>query len=269
MAGTMAGIAAFHDSSFQTTRDWNNAREKPKDFFDSTKQSVKSIGKGFYLGATGIVSEPIKGAKKGKRELLKGICKGTAGVILKPTVGILDSVSKLSEGIKCNLNINRKMITRVRLPRYFARDCVLRPFNEEEAQILFDMQTSNYPKYAKEFLLDYFNLFEKRILITQKYFLIFYYENKSVEEFLISDIQNNGIVSSTENIIVKFQSSSTRRILAFPLPMIQNLNNRNCNNIINQIIHVDIKEVEEIYTKTAEITNQISQLVEKIKFDSL
>ena len=50
---------------------------------------------------TGIVTQPYKGAKKqGFVGFGKGLGRGVAGVVVKPTSGVVDLLSKTTEGIE-------------------------------------------------------------------------------------------------------------------------------------------------------------------------
>ena len=49
----------------------------------------KSLGKGIYKGATGLVSTPYQEIqKKGEKGILSGIGKGLLGLVAKPLVGV-------------------------------------------------------------------------------------------------------------------------------------------------------------------------------------
>lgn len=55
----------------------------------------KSIVNGFFTGVTGLVKEPIKGAKsEGVGGFFKGGLKGLTGLIVKPVSGVIDATSK-------------------------------------------------------------------------------------------------------------------------------------------------------------------------------
>ena len=59
-----------------------------------------SIGHGVKDGIEGIVKDPIKEVEKKDGNLLKGIFKGITGLVVKPVTGVIDSVTKVAEGIK-------------------------------------------------------------------------------------------------------------------------------------------------------------------------
>jgi len=61
----------------------------------------RDFGIGINKGITGIVTQPIEGARKeGAVGALKGIGKGLIGAVLKPAIGTVDLVTQMAEGIK-------------------------------------------------------------------------------------------------------------------------------------------------------------------------
>ena len=60
------------------------------------------MASGIFYGVTDIVRKPIEGIKQEKNlsGFGKGILKGIGGVITKPIAGVIDLVSKTSEGFK-------------------------------------------------------------------------------------------------------------------------------------------------------------------------
>ena len=61
------------------------------------KNAFSTFGNGLLDGITGIIAQPIKGAKQeGALGVLKGIGRGVAGVVTKPVIGAVDFVSNLA-----------------------------------------------------------------------------------------------------------------------------------------------------------------------------
>ena len=61
---------------------------------------MTSMGKGIFEGVTGLVTQPMKGAKEeGAKGFFKGFGKGIIGIATKPVAGVLDMASKTTEGI--------------------------------------------------------------------------------------------------------------------------------------------------------------------------
>ncbi len=63
-------------------------------------QGMTSMSKGIFEGVTGLVTQPVKGAKEeGAKGFFKGFGKGLIGIATKPVAGVLDMASKTTEGI--------------------------------------------------------------------------------------------------------------------------------------------------------------------------
>jgi len=93
--------------------------EKPKNFIEGIGYGISSMAGGIYHGVTDIVMKPYEGAKKEKwAGFGKGIMKGLAGVVVKPISGVLELVSKTTEGIK-NTVVSDQILKMERLPRTF------------------------------------------------------------------------------------------------------------------------------------------------------
>ncbi|KAJ2894553.1 glycosyltransferase family 28 domain-containing protein [Zalerion maritima] len=63
--------------------------EKVTDMSSGLKVAGKELGLGFYDGISGLVTQPLRGAKKdGARGLVTGFGKGIGGLVMKPAAGI-------------------------------------------------------------------------------------------------------------------------------------------------------------------------------------
>lgn len=71
--------------------------------------------------------------RSGIRGVLAGVLRALLGLAVKPAVGVLDLVAKVFEGIKNTVSVLTVM-QRLRPPRVFREDRVLRPFSLSEAQ---------------------------------------------------------------------------------------------------------------------------------------
>lgn len=126
---------------------------------------AKDLGAGIIEGVAGMVIEPIKGARQeGLAGFVKGLGLGVVGAAVKPTVGALDMATQAAKGIinsatsgssgigngecscdaelgddgseeegKCDFCLRRSR-SRIRHPRYFDSDGILRPYNPELAE---------------------------------------------------------------------------------------------------------------------------------------
>jgi hypothetical protein len=119
-SGISKGILYItQDDDYINDREKKKITEKPKNFVEGIGYGISSMAGGIFYGVTDIVVKPIQGAKKEKwAGLGKGMLKGLAGVVVKPISGVLELVSKTTEGIKNTVNDDDKLKTE-RLPRPF------------------------------------------------------------------------------------------------------------------------------------------------------
>ena len=132
-----SGAAALSfDEKYQLERDKARVREKPKHAGEGLRFGAKAFGKGLFSGLTGIVSSPIQGAvEDGFSGAVKGLARGAAGAVIKPTVGAIDSISRVTEGIKNTATLwDEEKKHRTRLPRFIGPDKSIQAYNEADAQ---------------------------------------------------------------------------------------------------------------------------------------
>ena len=73
--------------------------EKPDDVLDGLGRGGKSLALGFGSAVTGIVEQPLKGAREeGIGGFFKGIGKGAIGVVTKPLGSMVDAGASTLEG---------------------------------------------------------------------------------------------------------------------------------------------------------------------------
>ncbi|KAF1988668.1 glycosyltransferase family 1 protein [Aulographum hederae CBS 113979] len=86
---TMGLAKGFHNAPKLYGDDTVRQVDKVTDFKSGVRTAAKQFGLGFYDGITGLVTQPISGARKeGAVGLMKGFGKGIAGVALKPGAAI-------------------------------------------------------------------------------------------------------------------------------------------------------------------------------------
>ncbi|XP_052691479.1 intermembrane lipid transfer protein Vps13-like [Crassostrea angulata] len=127
------GLATLtFDDEYQKKRR-EALNKKPANIGEGLARGGKGIVMGFVDGATGIVRQPIQGAKKeGVEGFFKGIGKGLVGVVTRPTSGVVDFASSSFEGIKRIADLSDE-VGRLRPPRLFYSDKIIRPYNRVEA----------------------------------------------------------------------------------------------------------------------------------------
>lgn len=133
------GIAALTmDKKFMQSRQ---RQDKVGDFGDAVREGGGALAKGLFRGVTGILTKPLEGAKSaGVEGFVQGVGKGIIGVPLQPVSGMLDLLSKTTEGanamrmkIQAALTSEEQLLRR-RMPRVISGDNLLRPYDEYKAQ---------------------------------------------------------------------------------------------------------------------------------------
>ena len=138
--GIGSGVAQLSfDEAYKEERSILKHEENPGDIAEGVIYGTKALGKGLYLGVSGIVMEPIRGAKRGGAHgFLKGLVKGVVGVAVKPVVGVLDTASNLTQGISGTATalVSKARTVRMRRPRLlYSHDRILKVYEEEEAYV--------------------------------------------------------------------------------------------------------------------------------------
>ena len=129
------GVATLSCDDEYIRRRQANQRRKPKHFVDGAAQGAVALGRGFFDGLTGIVLKPVEGARReGAVGLFKGLGQGVVGVAVKPVAGVLEAVSKTTEGIRNTATLldGDQQLRRVRpSPRQFGADRELLAFDAD------------------------------------------------------------------------------------------------------------------------------------------
>lgn len=106
---------------------------------DGVGKGFAGFGKSLWGGISGIVAQPIKGAKEeGLAGFGKGVGKGLLGTVVKPISGVVDLVSKTTEGIESSVDGNdcKANNVKMRLPRAFYKDAgVFKEYSPTNAKI--------------------------------------------------------------------------------------------------------------------------------------
>lgn len=107
-------------------------REVGSDF----KEGAVGFGASLWEGVSGLVMQPIRGARTGgAKGLFCGVGKGVAGVLVRPAAGLLDLiVATMHEGSNIAAASDKApVVLRTRPPRYIGDDGMLMPYAEREA----------------------------------------------------------------------------------------------------------------------------------------
>ncbi|KAH9312827.1 hypothetical protein KI387_027862 [Taxus chinensis] len=136
------GVAALSmDKKFIQSRQRQDSKGSIEDIGDVIREGGGAFAKGLFRGVTGIVTKPFEGAKSsGVEGFVQGVGKGIIGVAAQPMSGVLDLLSKTTEGanamrMKLAAAItSEEQLLRRRFPRAISGDSVLRPYDEYKAQ---------------------------------------------------------------------------------------------------------------------------------------
>ncbi|KAL6634351.1 hypothetical protein ACP70R_027022 [Stipagrostis hirtigluma subsp. patula] len=111
-----------------------------EDFGDVIRDGGGALAKGIFRGVTGILTKPIEGAKSsGVEGFVQGVGKGIIGAAAQPVSGVLDLLSKTTEGanaVKMKISsaiLAEEQLLRRRLPRAIGGDSLLYPYDENKA----------------------------------------------------------------------------------------------------------------------------------------
>lgn len=134
ITGTLGkGVAALTlDEEFRRNRREQISRQ-PSGLASGLAHSGRSLVMGVYDGITGVVRKPIEGAQRdGAVGFLKGVGVGVAGLIARPASGAIDFASGSLNAVRRSLG--RDETGRLRPPRHFFADGILRPYVLHQAE---------------------------------------------------------------------------------------------------------------------------------------
>ncbi|KAJ4956285.1 hypothetical protein NE237_013068 [Protea cynaroides] len=135
------GVAALSmDKKFIQSRQRQESKGV-EDIGDVIRGGGGALAKGLFRGVTGILTKPLEGAKSsGVEGFVQGVGKGIIGAAAQPVSGVLDLLSKTTEGANAmRMKIaaaitSEEQLLRRRLPRVISGDNLLRPYDEYRAQ---------------------------------------------------------------------------------------------------------------------------------------
>ncbi|XP_078433928.1 calcium-dependent lipid-binding family protein isoform X2 [Wolffia australiana] len=145
------GIAALSmDKKFIQNRQKQESKGV-EDLGDVIREGGGALAMGLFRGVTGILTKPLEGAKSsGVEGFVQGVGKGIIGAAAQPVSGVLDLLSKTTEGanaVKMKLASalsSEEQLVRRRLARAIGGDSLLRPYDEYKAtgQIILQLAES-------------------------------------------------------------------------------------------------------------------------------
>ena len=131
------------DDEYIRKREASHLRQS-KHVGDGLAKGMFAFGKGVFDGVTGIVTQPVKGARKeGAKGFAKGIGKGLVGVAAKPVAGAFEFVSKTTEGVKNTTTLFEEKPVPVRkYPRPFGPEGEILPYYKHDAEGAYIVSTT-------------------------------------------------------------------------------------------------------------------------------
>ncbi|KAK7348007.1 hypothetical protein VNO80_22555 [Phaseolus coccineus] len=135
------GVAALSmDKKFIQSRQ-RQENKGVEDFGDVIREGGGAFAKGLFRGVTGILTKPLEGAKSsGVEGFVQGVGKGIIGAAAQPMSGVLDLLSKTTEGANAmrmkiaSAITSDEQLLRRRLPRVISGDNLLQLYDEYKAQ---------------------------------------------------------------------------------------------------------------------------------------
>ncbi|XP_022721975.1 uncharacterized protein LOC111279261 isoform X3 [Durio zibethinus] len=135
------GVAALSmDKKFIQSRQ-RQENKGVDDLGDVIREGGGALAKGLFRGVTGILTKPLEGAKtSGVEGFVQGVGKGIIGAAAQPVSGVLDLLSKTTEGANAvrmkiaSAIASDEQLLRRRLPRVVTGDNLLRPYDENKAE---------------------------------------------------------------------------------------------------------------------------------------
>jgi len=141
--------------------------ERVPGFRQTIGEGFWELGHGFATGVTGVVRDPIKGAKKdGPVGMVTGVAKGLFGIIKKPAHGIHVFGGKAAKAVVPNARAEDDQTHRRRLPRYFGNSRILEPYNLDMAYGQFVLVVISGAAYADEDCMHNLIVDDKLYLVT-------------------------------------------------------------------------------------------------------
>jgi len=156
---------------------------------------------------------------------LKGAYVGAKGLAIKPVAGVLDGVSKLTEGVSNTLDKDTNFnISKSRIPRvFYGKERIFKNYNFEQTKIVSSLQNIKPQKYPYFTLLDviFMDLHSNCLILTlERIFLISLQKGMILWKIKSSNIKEVFISPNGIEIILKKTSKSIRVTLLLMVHLI-------------------------------------------------
>ena len=186
------------DEDYINERERKNMMDKPNNVIEGIGYGISSMMSGIFNGVTDVVRKPLEGAKKGKlKGLGKGILRGLGGLVAKPVSGVVDLISKTTDGIKNTWNYHDKQIFQQRYPRpFYGKFKYIKNYNWNDAAVI-NFVNKFIPIFRKKIFNDYIGNVSYKIEKGEQHLLVF-----GTNEFYLIQLDRNELIISLgyENI---------------------------------------------------------------------
>ncbi|XP_046683901.1 vacuolar protein sorting-associated protein 13 isoform X2 [Homalodisca vitripennis] len=169
------GIAALTlDEDYQRKRR-EALHYRPATVQEGLAHSGKGLVLGVVEGVGGVFTKPISGARQeGVGGFVKGFGKGVVGLVTRPTAGVIDFASGSFSAVKRYAELGEET-TRLRHPRFFNPDNLVRPYCRRDAEgnrLLKELEKGKY--YVTDVYVCHIPLAnsKKILLLTDKRMLV-------------------------------------------------------------------------------------------------
>lgn len=159
-------------------------RNRPVHLGSGVAYGANSLFTSVSSGVTGVISQPLRGAKEGGFEgFFKGLGKGIVGVVTKPIIGIVDLATNMSDGLKNTTTAFDSALQRQRLPRFIPKEGVLTPYSSREALGLNWLKTLERGRYFSEIYIAHLELRldDLATIVTERRVLLFHVKTLKTE----------------------------------------------------------------------------------------
>ena len=144
------------DENYINERERRNMMDKPKNVIEGIGYGISSMMSGLFYGVTDVVRKPLEGAKKDNlKGLGKGVLQGLGGLVVKPVSGVVDLISKTTDGIKNTWNFDDENIFQQRFPRpFYGKFKYIKFYNWNDAEVIYFINKF-IPIFQKKIFNDY------------------------------------------------------------------------------------------------------------------
>ena len=144
------------DEKYINERERKNMMDKPKNVIEGIGYGISSMMSGLFYGVTDVVRKPLEGAKKDNiKGFGKGVLQGLGGLVAKPVSGVVDLISKTTDGIKNTWSYEDEQNFRQRFPRpFYGKFKYVKFYNWNDAEVIYSINKI-IPCFQKKLFNEY------------------------------------------------------------------------------------------------------------------